>query len=157
MLSETGIIPAYLMGLNINKIRKDILLHLKNKNELKNNLINLLKIYSAKNINALILLNYSPELNSFMSWLKQLIAESLGKRGKGLIPIHSKAPMDHHSLLQLYLDGPKDKFFYIFCNKIKNKKKTRNIYFSKKLFSSSVNQIKEAQKEALLKVLKYKN
>ena len=44
-------------------------------------------------------------------------AESLGKEGKGLLPVISNAPKDYHSLLQLYLDGPKDKLFHIFCCK----------------------------------------
>ena len=38
----------------------------------------------------------------------------LGKKGKGITPILSFAPKDHHSVLQLYLDGPKDKFFTFF-------------------------------------------
>lgn len=157
VLSETGIIPAYLMGLNINRLRKNILYYLnKDPDELKNNLIHMLKIYSSKNINSLILLNYCPKLNFFMSWIKQLIAESLGKKGKGLIPISSTAPMDHHSLLQLYLEGPKDKFFYIFSNKINKSKKNLNKNFSNKLHNANISQVKKAQKEALVRVLKDK-
>ena len=34
----------------------------------------------------------------------------------GFMPVVSNVPKDHHSLLQLYLDGPKDKIFYIFSN-----------------------------------------
>ena len=55
-------------------------------------------------LNSLVLLNYSPELNFFMSWLKQLIAESLGKKNKGILPIVSIMPRDNHSVMQLYLD-----------------------------------------------------
>ena len=36
------------------------------------------------------------------------------------MPIISNAPKDHHSLMQLYLDGPKDKFFYVFSSKDNN-------------------------------------
>ena len=61
-----------------------------------------------------MLLNYSSELDDLLSWLQQLLAESLGKKGTGLLPLISQAPKDHHSLLQLYLDGPKDKVYYIF-------------------------------------------
>ena len=43
----------------------------------------------------------------FYSGAQQLLAESLGKNKKGFIPVISNAPKDHHSLLQLYLDGPK--------------------------------------------------
>ena len=65
-------------------------------------------------MNNLIFLNYSPKLEKFLFWCQQLIAESLGKKGYGFLPTISNAPKDHHSLLQLYLDGPNDKIFYIF-------------------------------------------
>ena len=60
------------------------------------------------------MLNYAPELEKFLYWCQQLIGESLGKKGKGFLPVVSNVPKDHHSLLQLYLDGPKDKIFNIF-------------------------------------------
>ena len=47
-------------------------------------------------------------------WYQQLVGESLGKLNKGITPIISIGPKDNHSLLQLYLDGPKDKFFTFF-------------------------------------------
>ena len=74
------------------------------------------------------MLNYCPELNDFLFWCQQLISESLGKKGKGLLPVISTAPKDHHSLLQLYLDGPKNKIFYIFSGISKNKIKIKKIY-----------------------------
>lgn len=158
VLSETGMVPAYLMGINTNLLRKDILFYLKSsKSDLRKNLDQLLRIYLSKKINSLVLLNYCPELDSFIEWSKQLIAESLGKRGKGLIPINSSAPKDHHSLLQLYLDGPKDKFFYIFSNREKKLKKTFNKNFSKTLFNSNIDQVKKAQKNALKEVFKKKS
>ena len=55
--------------------------------------------------------------------------QSLGKN-KGLLPVLSEAPKDHHSLLQLYLDGPKDKIFYIFDKK--DKTDIKNKTFGKK-------------------------
>ena len=51
-----------------------------------------------------IILNYDPSMNDLSFWYQQLISESLGKKGKGFMPIISFAPKDHHSLLQLYLD-----------------------------------------------------
>jgi len=65
-------------------------------------------------INNSVILNYDSSLNDLGYWYQQLVAESLGKRGKGINPILSFGPKDHHSLLQLYLDGPKDKFFTFF-------------------------------------------
>ena len=122
IFSETALVPCFLMGINITKLKKNILSFLyKKKSILINNLINLSKIYNSKKINSLVLLNYSQELEYFMLWCQQLIAESLGKRGKGKVPLISVGPRDHHSLLQLYLDGPKDNFFYVFSLK-KNEK-----------------------------------
>ena len=62
-------------------------------------------------------------MEQFLYWCQQLIAESLGKNKKGFLPIVSNAPKDHHSLLQLYLDGPKDKLFHIFSLEYKLLKK----------------------------------
>ena len=56
------------------------------------------------------------------------MAESLGKKGKGILPIISSMPKDNHSVMQLYLDGPKNNFFTFFHVKDKKsdqiKKKT---------------------------------
>ena len=109
VLSEVGMVPAYFMGLKIKFFRKNLLSFFKSKkkNFLIDNVSKLTHIYKTKKINSIILLNYAPEVNNFLYWLQQLIAESLGKKGKGIIPIVSPAPKDHHSLMQLYLDGPK--------------------------------------------------
>ena len=116
VLSEVGLVPAYLMGINILKLRSAIreFLDKKNISFLRESSIKLSYLINSKKINNLIFLNYAPELNKFLFWCQQLIAESLGKKGKGLFPIISNVPKDHHSLLQLYLDGPRDKLFHIF-------------------------------------------
>ena len=57
---------------------------------------------------------YNYRLKHFSYWFHQLHAESLGKEGKGMTPVTSICPKDHHSMMQLYLDGPRDKFFNIF-------------------------------------------
>ena len=87
----------------------------------------------------IIFLNYSPKLERLLYWCQQLIAESLGKDGKDFSVV-SNCPTDHHSLLQLYLDGPKDKIFYIFSiketlkDRINNKKFSSKIKYNKKIY-----------------------
>ena len=61
-----------------------------------------------------IILNYDEKSENLFKWYQQLIAESLGKKGKGILPIISSMPKDNHSLMQLYLDGPKNNFFSFF-------------------------------------------
>ena len=106
-------------------------------------------------MNNLIFLNYSPELEKFLFWCQQLIAESLEKRFR-IFAGYFKRSKDHHSLLQLYLDGPKDKLFYIFSSDNKSKIKINTAKMTKKNFylnNKSLNEIKFYQKEALKKAL----
>ena len=162
MLSEVGMIPAYFMGLKIKYFRKNLLdfFKFKEKTLLIDNVIKLSHIYRYKKINSIILLNYATEVNEFLYWSQQLLAESLGKKGKGILPVVSTAPRDHHSLLQLYLDGPKDKLFYIISLKLNKKEKMKKNIFGKTFSyaeNKDVSTVKEAQKNALIQVLKMKN
>tara|TARA_B100000963_G_scaffold246202_1_gene215572 strand:+ start:1291 stop:2502 length:1212 start_codon:yes stop_codon:yes gene_type:complete len=153
VLSEVGLIPAYLMGLNIVKLRKRILSHLIHKNHLIETALSLANIFQQKKIQNLVFLNYTPYLDKFLYWLQQLIAESLGKKKQGFLPTVSTVPKDHHSLLQLYLDGPKDKLFLIFSTKEKSTKKLNLKKYIKKRFylkNKRLEQIKSAQKKAVL-------
>ena len=60
-----------------------------------------------------VLMAYADRLERFTRWYVQLWAESLGKDGKGTTPIGALGPVDQHSQLQLYIAGPRDKFFTI--------------------------------------------
>ena len=77
-------------------------------------------------------------MNDFGYWYQQLVAESLGKNNKGINPILSYEPKDHHSLLQLYLEGPKDKFFTFFNSKEKN----NNFKFHKDIIPNNMSFLK---------------
>ena len=165
VLSEVGIVPAYLMGINISKLRSQTELFFsgKKKTILKNSVIELVHLLNSKRVKSLIFLNYSPELEKLLFWCQQLIAESLGKKGLGFLPVISNVPRDHHSLLQLYLDGPQDKIFYIFSVenktniKIKVNKSKRSVGSKHFLNNKTLSKVKEAQKIALIKTLRKKN
>ena len=151
-------LPAYLMGLKVENFKKNLSKFIYNKKIILNsiNLFNKLKINKAK---ILIFFNYVPELNNFLYWSQQLFAESLGKNKKGFIPVVSIAPKDHHSLLQLYLDGPKDKVFYIFSSSKRGNLKTKSGFFSDSIWylrKKKYSNIKNSQKNAFLRVLKNK-
>ncbi len=157
VLSDVGLVPAYLMGINISKLRKNIYKYISNNQILKDGSIKLANILIQKKMPNLVFLNYSKNLDKFLFWAQQLIAESLGKKSQGFFPIVSNVPKDHHSLLQLYLDGPKDKLFIIFSIDEKpTKKLSVNKFLNKKSFlnNKSLNQIKLAQKNALSETLK---
>ncbi|MES1989383.1 MAG: glucose-6-phosphate isomerase [Pseudomonadota bacterium] len=67
-----------------------------------------------KGANLSVLMAYADRLDRFIAWHCQLWAESLGKQGHGTTPIKAIGPVDQHSQLQLYLDGPRDKMFTVF-------------------------------------------
>ena len=64
---------------------------------------------------------YSSRLKSFTSWFVQLWADSLGKKHDqegnivhtGLTPIAAYGSTDQHSQMQLFMEGPRDKLFFM--------------------------------------------
>ena len=121
-------LPAELMGLNEKKFKRYNFL-IKNKNFLNQLVVNvstILKLISQKKLNSIIL-NYDDKSNNFFQWYQQLVAESLGKKSNGILPFISTMPKDNHSLMQLFLDGPKNNF-YTFFNVKEKKSKNKNLY-----------------------------
>ncbi len=124
VLSEVGMLPAQLMGFKVNKFRRLNQL-IKNKkfiNSLVINTTNIFELINKKKTNSIIL-NYDERSNDLFNWYQQLVAESLGKKGKGILPVISTMPKDNHSLMQYYLDGNKNHFFTFFFVKEKKSKK----------------------------------
>ena len=158
VFSEVGMLPAYLMGLKPENFKKNLSKLINNRIFLSNSIKQISKL-NIKKSKTLIFFNYVPELNDFLFWSQQLLAESLGKNQKGFIPVISNAPKDHHSLLQLYLDGPKNKIFYVFSSKEKNSMKINSNFFGKKmkhLIKKKYHDVKLSQKNAFIETLKEK-
>jgi glucose-6-phosphate isomerase len=61
-----------------------------------------------RGIRAQVMMPYSDRLGRFSHWFAQLWAESLGKEGEGTAPISCLGPLDQHSQLQLFMDGPRE-------------------------------------------------
>jgi len=161
VLSEVGMLPAELMGLNEKNFKKFNYL-IKNKRFLENLIINVENIihYVKKNKKNSIILNYDQSSENFFKWYQQLTAESLGKKSKGITPIISSMPKDNHSLLQLYLDGPKNCFFTFFnvTSKTSNKQSNKFILDDKKyLKNKSLSEILEAQEKSTQNIFRKKN
>ena len=115
VLSETGMIPAFFMGLEPNNFKRLDNLISSNKfiNMLTYNVSSIFSFHQKKKNNSIIL-NYDENSNNLFYWYQQLVAESLGKSSKGILPIVSPVPKDNHSVMQLYLDGFKKNFFTFF-------------------------------------------
>ena len=129
VLSEVGMLPSELMGLDTKRFKKFNEL-IKNKKFINNLIDNTICIYKLiqKGVTNSVLLNYDESSHEFLKWYQQLTSESLGKKNKGIFPIISSMPRDNHSLLQLYLDGPKNNFYTFFSVKEKNSTKLKKEY-----------------------------
>jgi len=152
VLSETGMLPAELMGLNEKKFKRFNYL-IKNKyfiNALIGNVISIVTQIKQGRTNSVIL-NYDEKSNDLFKWYQQLMAESLAKNGKGIFPIVSTMPKDNHSLLQLYLDGPKNNFYTFFSVRETNSQKLNNSNLFEKysiLKNKNIYEILNSQKKA---------
>ena len=152
--SPIGLLPAAISGLNVQNITKGAL-SLLNEYLKKQQIIpseGAALHYAAQNskINISVLLTYTERLRNFGYWHEQLIAESLGKKNKGFTPVHSMGATDQHSLLQLFLEGPKDKLItFITLKKQKDQIKINNNLISK------VKKLSFLKKESLNKLLDF--
>ena len=155
VLSEVGMLPAELMNLNSSKFKQFNNL-IKNKSFLKNLIANVaatLSLIQNKKYNSIII-NYDNKSENLFQWYQQLVAESLGKNKKGILPIISNMPKDNHSVMQLYLDGFQNNFFTFFYVHEKRSEKLKNklLFSNKFLKNKNFSNITYAQKKASEKV-----
>lgn len=118
-LSNVGLVPALVAGLDAAAVRAGAgeivtaMIEARAPEECPAAVGAALNVALAKSrgISSTVMMPYADRLERFSRWFVQLWAESLGKGGKGTTPIAALGPVDQHSQLQLYLDGPNDKLF----------------------------------------------
>ena len=159
VLSEVGMLPASLVGLDEKKFKQFNNLIKKKSfiNSLVQNVNNILFFVKNKKYNSVII-NYDENAEDLFKWYQQLVGESLGKKQKGIFPLISTMPKDNHSLMQLYLDGPKKNFFTFFSVREKDSNKIINSsilsshkYIKNKRFSEILNAQKKATEKVFFK------
>jgi glucose-6-phosphate isomerase len=124
VLSPAGLFPLGLCGFNIEDIlhgadsqnAASFMNDAKSSAALESAVAHFLNFKNGKIISDHFF--FAPELESVGKWCKQLIAESLGKEkdiegnivNAGIFPTVSIGSADLHSMLQLYLGGPKNRY-----------------------------------------------
>lgn len=119
--SVVGLLPALICDIDIKKVLEGAKIVLQDFLKDKNNFVfkscaSQIALYRQGFKNN-VMMPYIDILKNFTDWYRQLWAESLGKNCFGSTPINSMGTVDQHSQLQLYLEGPKDKFFTFFTLK----------------------------------------
>ena len=118
VFSSVGLLPAAIAGIDVIAVRRgarDVLEALgREKDVIEAPAVMGAAIHeylvNKCGIGITVLMPYDERLDSFSRWFQQLWSESLGKNGKGTTPLRALGPADQHSQLQLFLDGPPDKF-----------------------------------------------
>jgi glucose-6-phosphate isomerase len=121
VLTKVGLLPAMMLGLDPWAIRAgaaDVLTETlsaaaSDDNAAAQGAALNFALREYRGVAQTVLFAYADRLRLFNLWYRQIWAESLGKGGSGSTPIDALGPLDQHSQLQLYLDGPKDKLFTI--------------------------------------------
>ena len=166
IFSNVGLLPALINNFHAQQFflgANNILSSVSNEIYLEHKkLSNIFYNHSQTNFINSVLMTYSDSLFFFGKWYLQLWSESIGKNSKGITPIHSIGTTDQHSQLQLYLDGPKDKFFTF----ITTNKKNQGIMMNKKvLYDNDLNYLSgkkmgdlmEAEQKATIETFKKNN
>ena len=161
VLSEVGMLPAELMGLNVKSFKQfnSLVNNKKFIDALISDVSSILYFSKKKKFNSIII-NYDEQTENLFKWYQQLVAESLGKKKRGILPIVSNMPKDNHSVMQLYLDGFKNNFFTFFYTHEKQSQKINNntiLYSQEFLKGKNLAEITYAQKKATENVFKMKN
>ena len=122
-LSVVGLLPAMILGLDpaafregARQVLEDLLLPRPSLTK-EPALGALSAVILGERLPNTVMMPYVDQLALFTKWYRQLWAESLGKKGKGTMPITALGTVDQHSQLQLYLDGPKNNAFTLLFQK----------------------------------------
>jgi glucose-6-phosphate isomerase len=159
--SIVGILPAMLVGVDVKKIRlgarKIVEEFLSGDKKIIDSCATQLELYE-QGFASNVIMPYIDSLKNFTDWYRQLWAESLGKNGFGSVPINSMGTVDQHSQLQLYLEGPKDKFFtFITTKKHASDFKIKDLPGCKTLFGGKkLSEIVAVEQETTIEVLNQK-
>jgi glucose-6-phosphate isomerase len=120
-LTNVGLMPAIARGLDVRAIRagaKSVVDALLASNKAEDftpavGAAVAVALSKEKGIKTLVMMPYADRLGRLAAWFVQLWAESLGKGGEGTTPIGALGPLDQHSQLQLFMDGPREHYLTI--------------------------------------------
>ena len=127
VLTNVGLLPCALAGLDVDGLLKgarDMREVIRKSKGVSNPALMLagaqFLLDKKRGKSMTVLMPYSNHLFRLGDWYRQLLAESIGKNShSGPTPINALGTTDQHSQLQLYNDGPNNKFF-IFMRLLKH-------------------------------------
>ncbi|MDR2077690.1 MAG: hypothetical protein LBP39_01845 [Rickettsiales bacterium] len=163
-LSNVALIPACVAGLDVEGIRNaaaDLLDKFFDRKE--DSIVEICakqcELYK-NNVFGSVTMSYIDRLENLSAWYGQLLAESLGKNGFGVVPIRTAGTVDQHSQLQLYMDGPKNLFFTFFVKTVdKNSIRIEETYIASLgyLKNKTLDELMDIESMSTMEVLNKRN
>jgi glucose-6-phosphate isomerase len=174
VLTSVGLFPALFAGIDIDKlyagaqdIKQELLATKDNDLLISASHLAYAFLESDIRVDQTILMPYSSKLKNLSHWFVQLWGESLGKfseiknKNMGLTPIPAYGATDQHSQMQLFMEGPNDKFMFLI--EVENKEHDFKLdnsigkSSSEALNGYTLNQLLSAQLHGTLKALRDRN
>ena len=169
VFSIVGLLPASIQGFDIDEFikgAKKAVHEVVSEKEYEkchifNDIITEYEAFESK-IDQHVLLIYSDFLTDLGKWFAQLTGESLGKTENfGITPVITTGTVDQHSMLQLFLGGPANKFYTVITQK--NNSITPKIMpeisspVINEIKNKSINDLMTAHQKATIDVLRKKS
>jgi glucose-6-phosphate isomerase len=121
VLTPVGLLPVAAAGIDIDELLKgaaDMEKILNDDQEIDKNISNLYAVMRnllyEKGKGIEIMVSYTPKMQYFIEWWKQLYGESEGKGGEGIFPAGVIYTTDLHSMGQMVQDGVRNIFETVF-------------------------------------------
>lgn len=111
VLSNVGLVPALVAGLDPMAVRAgagEVMQAVLTREDADpvHGAAAMVALQEACGMTVSVMMPYADRLRLFSAWYAQLWAESLGKQGLGSQPVAAAGPVDQHSQMQLFIDGP---------------------------------------------------
>ncbi len=164
--SVTGLLPSLIAGIDVERFwegAKEVIAEFTEQGKNHISVHSAVHQYQAslKGVNQTVLMPYIDRFKLLSDWFAQLWAESLGKKkGDGFVgttPLKALGTVDQHSQLQLYLEGPRDKFFTLITYANHSKKDVIKHDKIPYLTGQSMGHLIEAEQKAIIETFKHHN
>lgn len=164
VFSVVGLLPSAIAGVSIDSFingAKKLLSEITDQNckiyTGVKHIVNLLQ----NGVNEHVIFSYSDFMSGFGKWITQLISESLGKRSDfGITPVSVIGTVDQHSMLQLFLGGPDNKYYTVITQKnnlsTSEIKATVDTSVMRILDKHNISELMKAHQKATIEVLQKK-
>jgi glucose-6-phosphate isomerase len=154
VFSVVGLLPALIAGVDINLLIEGAKRAISEKEKICEDTRTVIELIK-NGVNEHVVFSYSDFMFGFGKWVIQLVSESLGKKNDfGLTVVNATGAIDQHSMLQLFLGGPNNRYYTVITQK--NNVITKKVKANNYLNGHNIHELMLAHQKATIESLKEK-